>query len=105
MRQHGGATLSTSGSDALAGEQVPDHTEREQLHGGDEQHRSENQRLDVTGAAAIEYRVGEAFHAGRDFVGVRVQVLRMIGQRFRIVRRSKRRAIVRSSAVKSSRHL
>ena len=46
---------------AHAGEDVAHHAERRQLHGGDEQHRAEDQRLDVARALALDdVEVGEA---------------------------------------------
>ena len=41
--------------DAAAGEDVPDHPQRGELHGGDEQHGAEDQRLDVAGALALDH--------------------------------------------------
>jgi hypothetical protein len=41
------------GHHALAGEQVSDHAEGEELDGGDEENGAEDQRLDVARAVAV----------------------------------------------------
>ena len=52
------------GHHPLAGEQVADHPEGEELHRGDEEDRAEDQRLDVAGAVAVEDRVDQERQPG-----------------------------------------
>ena len=52
------------GHHPLAGQQVADHAEREQLHGGDEEDGAEDQRLDVAAAVAVEDPVDQERQPG-----------------------------------------
>ena len=104
----------------LAGEDVADHAEGEELDRGDEEHRAEDQRLDVAAGVAVEDPVEQERHpggereqrdeqagAGEDLAAAR-SGCRCGGSRARCgarSRRSSRRAATRASAGWSRRDL
>jgi hypothetical protein len=54
------------GHHPLAGQQVADHPERDQLQRGDEEHGAEDQRLDVAGAVAVDDPVEKEGQPGEE---------------------------------------